>query len=221
MSRFWERVMLALVVCVPVPALALSGLSVPLPSVVERVAAALVPFASTPTIEEDATLASGKIVRLWDGKPWAARTASATKPATIRIVVRRKPAPAPAPKPAPTRTKSVSLAPVSAPPASTVGEDTAVAAAPAAAPAAQEPAPAPAPAPAPHVTERTPVADVGPAEPVDDTPIVDTDVKPDVKPDPATLPPVDAEPAPDETPVEPPRPPLREEKPSTNADSGK
>ena len=37
-----ERIVLLLVVCVPVPAFALSGLTIPLPSVVERAAAALV-----------------------------------------------------------------------------------------------------------------------------------------------------------------------------------
>ena len=63
MNRFWERVMLALVVCVPVPALALSGLNVPLPSVVERIAAALVPFAGVATLNDETTLAaSGQIV---------------------------------------------------------------------------------------------------------------------------------------------------------------
>jgi hypothetical protein len=63
MNRVWERVLLALVVCVPVPALALSGLNVPLPSVVERVAAALVPFAGVTTLDGETTLtASGKIV---------------------------------------------------------------------------------------------------------------------------------------------------------------
>ena len=215
--------MLALVVCVPVPALALSGLNVPLPSVVERVAAALVPFASSPTIEEEASLASGKIVRLGNGKTQATRTASATKPATVRIVARPKPVGAPATKSAAIRTKRVAVA-LSAPPASTVGADTTVTTAPtpspAPAPAAQDPAPAPTPTVADPQPTRTPVADVRPVEPVDDTPIVDTEVKPDVKSDVTPLPPVDAEPPPAEKPVEPPRPPVRDEKPATNANSG-
>jgi hypothetical protein len=72
---------------------------------------------------------------------------------------------------------------------------------------------------------RTPVADVRPAEPADNiTPIVDTEVKPGVKPEITPLPPVDLVPAPGEKPVELPRPPEREpvkdEKPATNADSG-
>jgi hypothetical protein len=63
MNRVWERLMLVLVVCVPVPALALSGLSVPLPSVVERVAASLVPFASSVTLDGE-SLAAGAIVHV-------------------------------------------------------------------------------------------------------------------------------------------------------------
>lgn len=65
--------MLALVVCVPVPALALSGLSVPLPSVVERVAAALVPFAGDTVLEDGTAFAAGQIVHA----PGADRTADA------------------------------------------------------------------------------------------------------------------------------------------------
>jgi hypothetical protein len=61
-NRVQERLLLVLVVCVPVPALALSGLNVPLPSVVERVAAALVPFAGAAALNDGATLASGAIV---------------------------------------------------------------------------------------------------------------------------------------------------------------
>ena len=68
MNRFWERVMLVLVVCVPVPALALSGLSVPLPSVVERVAAALVPFGDATVLDGGSTLAAGRIVLTADTK---------------------------------------------------------------------------------------------------------------------------------------------------------
>jgi hypothetical protein len=61
-DRIWERAVLALVVLVPVPALALSGLAVPLPSVVERVAAALVPFSGEPVLENGSAFSAGRIV---------------------------------------------------------------------------------------------------------------------------------------------------------------
>lgn len=58
LSHRLERLVLVFVVCVPVPAFALSGLNVPLPGVVERVAAALVPWANAGTLDKHALAAS-------------------------------------------------------------------------------------------------------------------------------------------------------------------
>jgi hypothetical protein len=59
----WERAILVLGVCLPVPALAATGLSLPLPAAVERVAAALVPWAETDPLGEQSTRGSrGKII---------------------------------------------------------------------------------------------------------------------------------------------------------------
>jgi hypothetical protein len=58
MSGRIERIVLALALCL-VPVLAASGLAVPLPAIVERVAAALVPFASADALLADTALASG------------------------------------------------------------------------------------------------------------------------------------------------------------------
>ena len=51
--RHWERALIVLAVCLPVPVLAATGLSIPLPSTVERLAAALVPWADTASFEEN------------------------------------------------------------------------------------------------------------------------------------------------------------------------
>src|SRR5688500_11832081 len=60
MSGRVERIVLALGLCLPVPVLAASGLAVPLPTIVERVAAALVPFANADALLADSALASGR-----------------------------------------------------------------------------------------------------------------------------------------------------------------
>lgn len=70
MSHRLERIVLVLVVCVPVPAFALSGLTLPLPGIVERAAAALVPWADAPTLDTHELAASttrGSIVLDPDG----------------------------------------------------------------------------------------------------------------------------------------------------------
>jgi hypothetical protein len=59
MLRSWERVLVALAVCLPVPILAATGLSVPLPATVERLAAALVPWSDVGKLEADESLAVG------------------------------------------------------------------------------------------------------------------------------------------------------------------
>lgn len=58
MSHRLERIVLVLVVCVPVPAFALSGLTVPLPGIVERAAAALAPWADATMLDTHALAAS-------------------------------------------------------------------------------------------------------------------------------------------------------------------
>jgi hypothetical protein len=154
-NRFWERVMLALVVCVPVPALAFSGLSIPLPSVVERIAAALVPFAGAETIEDGTTLASGRIVQAPGEKTFV--RSSRTRTTTVHIIRRAnttKPAAGLEPNVVRIRTTPVA---VSAPPSTTSGEGTAAPAPAPAGPAADTSTPAPhgQPAPAPNGDETT------------------------------------------------------------------
>ena len=57
--RRWERVLVVLAVCLPVPILAATGLSIPLPATVERLAAALVPWAGAARLEADESLIVG------------------------------------------------------------------------------------------------------------------------------------------------------------------
>ena len=59
MSRRWERIGVVLGVCLPIPLSAASGLTIPLPAVVERIAASLVPFADAATLESNQALAPG------------------------------------------------------------------------------------------------------------------------------------------------------------------
>ena len=66
-GRRLETIAIAIGICLPVPLLAATGLSVPLPNVVERIAAALVPWAEPAAVETAAV--RGTIV------PTAAETA--------------------------------------------------------------------------------------------------------------------------------------------------
>jgi hypothetical protein len=64
--RHWERSLIVLGICLPIPLLAATGLSVPLPATVERIAAALVPWMDASAVtENDALLTgtSGEIIR--------------------------------------------------------------------------------------------------------------------------------------------------------------
>jgi hypothetical protein len=83
-----ERIVLVLVVCVPVPAFALSGLAIPLPSVVERAAAALVPWADATTLDTHELAASvtrGSIVAAADEAAAASFAAPETRdPRNVR-----------------------------------------------------------------------------------------------------------------------------------------
>jgi hypothetical protein len=83
LSRRWENTLIVLGICLPVPLFAATGLSVPLPATVERIAAALVPWADTATLDENQALAagaSGSIVRA-PGERAPDKTASAPIPA--------------------------------------------------------------------------------------------------------------------------------------------
>jgi hypothetical protein len=59
MARHWERTLIVLGICLPVPLLALTGLAIPLPATVERIAAALVPWAETSAALDNDALPSG------------------------------------------------------------------------------------------------------------------------------------------------------------------
>lgn len=59
MLRRWERALIVLAVCLPVPVFAATGLSIPLPPTVERLAAALVPWADAASFEADEWLTLG------------------------------------------------------------------------------------------------------------------------------------------------------------------
>jgi hypothetical protein len=59
-ARHWERTMIVIGICLPVPLLALTGLSIPLPATVERIAAALVPWVETSTVTTNEALEQGE-----------------------------------------------------------------------------------------------------------------------------------------------------------------
>jgi hypothetical protein len=63
-----EHIALVLGICLPVPLLALTGLSIPLPSSVERLAASLVPWAESSTLDASGAArgAGGSIIRTAD-----------------------------------------------------------------------------------------------------------------------------------------------------------
>jgi hypothetical protein len=58
--RRWERVLVLLGVCLPIPLFAATGLSVPLPETVERIAAALVPWADESALDEGQAFSLGE-----------------------------------------------------------------------------------------------------------------------------------------------------------------
>lgn len=223
MNGVWERVMLALVVCVPVPALALSGLNVPLPSVVERIAAGLVPFANVARLDDDATLvASGRIVRT--SARGTASISDARTGAEVAVRVRRAPTTTTARRqPSETHVDAPTAAVSALAPATAHGEDTATPSA--AEPSATEPStptsnsssPASTPSePSEPSRDATQDTKPKPGDRLDAATTADVDVSPeptfevtpapnpDVKPEPE--PKVDADPAPspDVKPSDPP-----------------
>jgi hypothetical protein len=112
MSAVFQRILLFLGVCLPVPLLAATGLSIPLPATVERLAAGLVPFAEAATLEADDSAGArhGVIVRTPTEKtarrptPAAGRVAL-TRPARAAVPRKTaKPKPKPGqPKPSPAK----------------------------------------------------------------------------------------------------------------------
>src|SRR6188768_3658035 len=85
-----EALVLAVGICLPVPLLAATGLSVPLPNVVERIAAALVPWAEPVAL--DATElqgSSGAIVPAPSELATAAPATTATAGPALRQTARR------------------------------------------------------------------------------------------------------------------------------------
>jgi len=79
-----ERVLLAAALGLPVPVLAASGLAVPLPAIVERAAAALVPFADGPPLAADIILGRaarpGSIVSAPGEEPYVAGAPDSVPP---------------------------------------------------------------------------------------------------------------------------------------------
>jgi hypothetical protein len=59
LTRRCENALIVLGICLPVPLLAATGLSLPLPATVERIAAGLVPWMQTATLDENEALAAG------------------------------------------------------------------------------------------------------------------------------------------------------------------
>jgi hypothetical protein len=94
-----EHVALALGICVPVPLLAVTGLSVPLPSSVERIAAALVPWAESSTLDAGGAArgAGGSIIPAQDeGGPRGSRKHAVSRAAGRRASARAVPGSRPA-----------------------------------------------------------------------------------------------------------------------------
>ena len=97
LSQRLERIVLLLVVCVPVPAVALSGLNVPLPSIVERAAAALVPWANVATLDAHALAAGRGAIVLAAGQEVDAAGSVDVEPAVRQMAPPRTRAHAPRP----------------------------------------------------------------------------------------------------------------------------
>src|SRR5688572_1496191 len=61
-SPRWERLLIVLGICLPVPVFAATGLTIPLPATVERLAAALVPWVETAMVDSNRALLRGTII---------------------------------------------------------------------------------------------------------------------------------------------------------------
>ena len=76
-SAWLERLLLVVGLCLPVPLLAVTGLSLPIPAAVERIAAALVPWADDGSVQQAGDGSKQGAIVLAPGEPAAATTAVA------------------------------------------------------------------------------------------------------------------------------------------------
>ena len=76
-SAWLERLVLVVGLCLPVPLLAVTGLSLPIPAAVERIAAALVPWADDGSVEQAGDGSKQGAIVLAPGEPAAATAAVA------------------------------------------------------------------------------------------------------------------------------------------------
>jgi hypothetical protein len=86
-GRRLERVVLVLGVCLPVPVFASTGLAIPLPAAVERIAAAVVPFADVAAVQAAESLTRGSIT-LAPGERQATRSAPSAERETDSVAAR-------------------------------------------------------------------------------------------------------------------------------------
>ena len=228
-----ERILLGIVVCVPVPVFALSGLNLPLPGVVERVAAALVPWADAATLD-DHVVASALTPRSVVAVNEQSRSRALTGSSRVEPGLARRPG----------ARASMAKVHVAAPDVpTTAGGDTSAPTEPAPAPPAEppvderepdvpttEPAPdehtapvgePPAPDPPPAVDPPvTPPDKPKPTDAADTRPVDDSDVRPPEPTDEDTKPADDpVKPTPAPTPAEPSEPSRPESTANERADT--
>jgi hypothetical protein len=90
----WRNALAILGVCLPVPLSAMTGLSLPLPAVVERLAAGLVPWIETAGVQANEALARGAVgsigIVLDEVDPSTDETQSAAAPRVVRVAARTK-----------------------------------------------------------------------------------------------------------------------------------
>lgn len=86
-GRRLERVVLVLGVCLPVPVFAGTGLAIPLPAAVERIAAAVVPFADVAAVQATESLTRGSIT-LAPGERQGTRSAPSAERQTDSVAAR-------------------------------------------------------------------------------------------------------------------------------------
>jgi hypothetical protein len=86
-GRRLERVVLVLGVCLPVPVFAGTGLAIPLPAAVERIAAAVVPFADVAAVQATESLTRGSIT-LAAGERQATRSVPTAERRTDSVAAR-------------------------------------------------------------------------------------------------------------------------------------
>lgn len=165
-GRRLERVVLVLGVCLPVPVFAGTGLAIPLPAAVERIAAAVVPFADVAAVQATESLARGSIT-LAPGERQATRSAPTAERETDSVAARvqnRRHAPAAGengrPSPGEEGSGSSPLTPTPGPAAGAPASDSQPEPAheePASSPAREEPAARPEPpAPPPPASDPPP-----------------------------------------------------------------